>query len=208
MFLIPRYRAYRPIPTLYHIIRNLRTNICQSKYTANCFATVAVCMGLWLLKTTVSVSSNDDINDVYANAGVESIELSCGDVPENATLIDWNIKKSDEWKMILKFEHIKPGTAAEYYYNYSQEKYDISESVHTSLVVKNVQLSDTGLFNCKTRGASQAYSYITSLKIVGKSVLQNPIYYILDYIINMTDLHMEPIIDQASDRMVITIITR
>ena len=128
-----------------------------------------MCMSLWLFMIPSAMGVNEDINaTVYSYNGTESVDLSCGDVPEMITGIVWYIKKLNEWKMILKFYHNKPDKPPEHYNNYSIDKYDMSESMSTSLLVKNIEFSDTGLFKCRTRGGSLAYSYTTLLNVVGK----------------------------------------
>ena len=123
---------------------------------------------MYLLQTSAAEPYTDANNTVYTDVGAESVDLSCGEVPKNAGSIQWSVKKSKEWERILKFDHNNTNTAPRYYNSYSAEKYKISESVHTSLVVKNIELSDVGLFQCITRGAHVTYSYTTSLKVVGK----------------------------------------
>ena len=128
-------------------------------------------MGLWMFHTISAVVADDFKNaTIYIKNGTGSVDLSCGEVPEKATAIDWFIKKSNTWIRILKFKHMKPNTAPQYYTNNSKDKYDISTSVNTSLVVKNIVPMDIGVYKCSTRGGTQDYSYITLLKIEGESV--------------------------------------
>ena len=141
----------------------------------NYFA-VAVFLDLWLLQTASAIEIHNDINAiVYIDNGTESADLSCGKVPENATAIEWFLQNSEEWEMILKFKHMTPGSVPQNIVTYKRDKYGITDSVHTSLVIKNIDISDIGLFQCITKGTDMAYTYTTLLKVVGKFLLQ---YYI------------------------------
>ena len=130
-------------------------------------------MVLWLLQIPSVVGAvEEDINEtLYIEIGAKSVELSCGEVPE-ASAVEWNMNKSNEWKKILKFYHAKAGKEPAYYNNYTQEKYDIGASVNTSLVIKNIQFSDRCLFICETVGGPVAYSYTIQLEVVGKSLVE------------------------------------
>ena len=112
---------------------------------------------------------------VYIQNGTQSADLSCGEVPDNAIAIEWYIKISNEWKRILKFYPNKPHRYPEYYYGHTEEKYGINESVNTSLVIRNIEPSDSGLFMCATTGGKLSYSYTTLLNVVGKKYLCNSI---------------------------------
>ena len=106
---------------------------------------------------------------VYLKNRTESIDLSCGEDLENISAIYWSIFKSNEWKKILK---IFPTTGSKHLYgNKSADIYDISESVNTSIMVKNIDLSENNWFRCTTLGVGPAYSYTVLLKVVGKSLL-------------------------------------
>ena len=113
------------------------------------------------------------INDVvYTENGTESVQLSCGNVSKNAIAIEWLfLQNSKDFERILKFKHIKPDGYPRHFPGYSRDKYDIGKSVNTDLVVKNIDISDIGLFQCITRGANVRYSYTTLLKVMGKSLL-------------------------------------
>ena len=153
--------------------KNCKVKYCDIRFL-NCFA-VALFLGVWLLQITSAIETDNGINDtIYIDNGTESVDLSCGKVPPSATAIEWFLHNSKEWQMILKFEHIKLDTVQQNAANYSRDKYDISESVPTSLVIKNIDLSDIGLFKCVTKGTVMAYSYTILLKVVGKF---NIIYY-------------------------------
>ena len=122
-----------------------------------------------MLQTTFAVETAQVINDTVSTYScTKSVELSCNGVPENATGIEWFIKVSNEWVKILKFYPTEPEKSPDHYNNYSRDKYNISEVVKTSLVVKNVELSDNGFFKCSTRGGSLDYKYFILLKIMGK----------------------------------------
>ena len=128
-------------------------------------------MGLWLLQTVLAAEVDDHINiTVHIYNGTESVNLSCGEVPEHTTGIEWLMNKFNGWQRILKYHHSKPDRLPEHYATNSRDKYDISDSVKTSLVVKNIELTDTGLYKCRTRGGSLVYSYTTLLRVVGKSL--------------------------------------
>ena len=125
-----------------------------------------------MLQTLSAAEVDEGITTtVYTYNGTESINLSCGEVPEQATSIEWYIDKLNEWQRILKFYHNKPDRPPEHYNSYSKDKYDISESVKTSLLVKKIDFTDTGLYKCRTRGGPLFYSYTTWLKVVGESLL-------------------------------------
>ena len=124
-------------------------------------------MGLSLLQTVSAVEREEDPNKtIYVENGTESVELSCGPLPENPIAIAWRIKQSDGWKKILKIYTSGPSE------QYDTDKYGISESVNTSLVVKKVVLSsfDSALFRCDIAGGSLDYRYTTRLQIVGESL--------------------------------------
>ena len=108
---------------------------------------------------------------VYAENGRESVDLSCGENLTNGVAIYWSISKSNHWSDILKiYPHI-PTRNITYLESYTAEKYGISESVNTSLVVKNIDISDNACFRCRSAGAGLAYSHITMLNVSGKSLL-------------------------------------
>ena len=129
-------------------------------------------MALWVLKVASSVSADQDVNNtVDVHNGAKSVVLSCGKVPKDAAAIEWYSYKTNEWKNILKFYHNIAGTSPEYYSGYTDEKYDISGSMHTSLLIKHIKMSEFGLFKCSTTGGSMSYSYTTLLKVWGKPSL-------------------------------------
>ena len=122
-------------------------------------------MGLWLLQTPSALEINDT---VYTKNGTDSVCLPCGEVPQCAHGILWEIDKSNPWKRVLNFFPSIPGRPPKYFYNYTKDKYGIIDSKNTSLVVKNTDTSDTGLFRCSTIGEDKDYDYITLLQVVGK----------------------------------------
>ena len=121
-----------------------------------------------MLQIQVAVQTGEYINaTVNIENGTKSVDLSCGEIPDNAVAIEWYIK-AGEWKRILKFY---PTELPEYYNNYNEEKYGISESVNTSLIIRNIELSDSGMFICATTGGLLSYTYTTLLNVVGKKLL-------------------------------------
>ena len=124
--------------------------------------------------TLSAVESVDQlkINEtIYIENGAESVELSCGEVPLSAVEIEWSIRKSKERERLLKFYHINPSNSSNHQYFNDASKYEISKSVNTSLVVKDIKISDNVLFMCLSLGALSNHSYTTMLKVVGKFLL-------------------------------------
>ena len=134
---------------------------------------VAVYMTLCILLAMPSAMFDDGIDEtVYIEKGAASVILSCGNLPQDAIAIEWLTDKYSGFEKIMKFYYKTPNSVPRYSNHYTADKYDIDESVNTSLVVKNINLSDDGLFQCDTiGGAGDAYSYITKLQVVGKSLL-------------------------------------
>ena len=125
-------------------------------------------MSLCLLSTLSAMRPDEKINDtIYIENGATSVNLSCGEVPQSAVAIDWFIYKSGEWVKLLKFYHTKSMIR---HYSSNKTKYDISESTNTSLVVKNIKLSDSFFFMCGSAGGPILYSYMNTLHVVGKSL--------------------------------------
>ena len=126
-------------------------------------------MSLCLWLTISAVESNQEINDtIYIENGAASVNLSCGDVPQSAVAIDWFVYKSDEWLKLLKFYHTM---SSHHLYSYNNAKYDIGESVNTSLLIKNIKFSDSFLYKCGSAGGPSEHSYTTMLHVLGKSLL-------------------------------------
>ena len=124
-------------------------------------------MSLSLLLTLSTIESDEEINKtVYIEKGSVSVDLSCGEVPQAAIAIEWFIYKRDEWVKLLKFYHNHKSK----YSNSDYSKYGISEAVKTSLVVKNIELSDSALYQCGSVGGI-LYSHTTLLQVVGKLLL-------------------------------------
>ena len=122
-----------------------------------------------MLHITSSVEPDKYINrTIYIDTGTESLELSCGEDLWNAVTVYWSICKSDEWIKILKFYPQTPSVPTYYYEEYTADKYDISESVNTSLVVKNAELLENNLFRCTPFGEGLNSIYTTLLKIGSK----------------------------------------
>ena len=130
----------------------------------NHFIVVAICMGLWLLQTLLALEIHDT---VYTENGTETVHLPCGEIPQYAHGIQWKMNKSNAWKKILKFYPSIPDGLPKYF-NYTKDKYAISDSINTSLVVKNIDISDSGLFKCNSIGEKVDYGYIILLQVVGK----------------------------------------
>ena len=131
-------------------------------------------MSLCLLLTLSAVESDDKLKinkTVYIENGAASVDLSCGDVPQSAVAIEWSIEESNGWNKLLKFYHTNSEISTKLY-NYT--KYNISESVNTSLAVKNIKLSDSTLFKCGiVGGPNKNHETFTMLQVVGKSPLTN-----------------------------------
>ena len=115
---------------------------------------------------------DEEINKtVYIENGTASVHLSCGKVPQSAITIEWFTDRNNEWNKILKFYHKNPSNSPEYDDFYTKDKYGL-ESLNASLVIKNIEISDDGLYQCGTaRGAKEAYKYTTKLQVVGKLLL-------------------------------------
>ena len=129
-------------------------------------------MVLWLLLILPPVESDDQlkINEtVYIEKGATLVDLSCGEVPQSALAIEWFIYKNNEWIKLVKFYHTKPGSRQ--YFNDST-KYDNSGFANTSLVVKNIQLTDSAWFKCSFAGTEKATDKrYTFLQVVGKTLI-------------------------------------
>ena len=134
---------------------------------------VAVYITLWIFLTMSTVVCDDFIDEtVYIENGATSVNLSCGKRPQNATAIEWFVHKYSSFEKIMKFYYKTPNSSPRYSDHYTADKYDIDESVNTSLVVKNIDLADDGLFWCGTAGGSGGVDiYYTKLQVVGKSLL-------------------------------------
>ena len=130
-------------------------------------------MTLCVLLTISSVVSDEEIDEtVYIENGTASVILSCGEIPQNSVAIEWFINKPSGFEKILKFYYTIRNMVPRYPGPYTKDKYDIDESVNTTLVVKSIELSDDGLFQCGiVGGTGNAYSYTTMLQVVGKSLL-------------------------------------
>ena len=121
------------------------------------------------MHTTSAVEHEEYANGtVFIENGVESVELPCGEVPKNAVAIQWSTFKSHEWRNILRFYPTTLERPLLYYGGYTADNYGISESVNTSLVLKDIDHSENSLFRCITAGGGLAYSYTTMIKVVGE----------------------------------------
>ena len=134
------------------------------------FLGTAVYISLGLLVTLSTVESVEQFKinkTIYIENGTESVELPCGEVPQSSVAIEWFIRKSNEWRKLLKFYHLNPSDSSNPRYFNDSSKYDISKSVNTSLVVKDINLSDTVMFKCGSLGGHFNHSYTTMLQVVG-----------------------------------------
>ena len=86
-------------------------------------------MGLLLLLATSAVESEDDINNtVCIDNETESVDVSCGNIPETATALEWFIKTSNGWKRIIRVYHNKSGEFQKSIIGHNEDKYDINQS--------------------------------------------------------------------------------
>ena len=130
-----------------------------------------ICLCLLLILPPVECDDKFEINEtVYIEKGATSVDLSCGQVPQSAVAIEWFSYKSNEWEKLSKFYHTLPGSCPKLN---DSAKYDISKSVNTSLVVKNIKLSDSALFKCSSTGnpGNDTSERHILLQVVGKSLL-------------------------------------
>ena len=127
-------------------------------------------MSLCLLVTLSATESAEQfkINKiVYVENGADFVELSCGDVPQAAVGIHWFIYNGTEWVKLLKIYKAQPGRNPD---PNASTKYGVSKSVNTSLVVRNIKLSDSASFKCGSLGNSTQMRCIR-LQVVGKSLV-------------------------------------
>ena len=138
----------------------------------NHFVVVALCVCLWLLLTLSSVELGVVISDtVYVVNGTESVDLSCGEVPDNANAIEWFMYRSGKNIKIFKYYHKTPGRIPKYYSGCTAEKYDISHSGNPSMVLKNIKLADVDHYICVAIMGVGSHMHTTLLQVVGKSLL-------------------------------------
>ena len=128
-------------------------------------------MGVWFsLHIPLVMGFAGEIDGtVQIKNGTESVNLSCGAVPLNIVATEWSVHKH-QMKKILKFYLNKSGNSSMYYNNYTADKYSISEYVNTSIVIKNIALSDTNYYICGIRGQGIDYRYTIMLEVQGKSL--------------------------------------
>ena len=127
-----------------------------------------------MLKTTSAVEKNDEVNaTVQIKNGTESINLSCGEVPEYHLIATWfrvyKFNSEKDLKKILKIQCNKPDSL-KCGKNVTTDKYAVSELTNTSLILKNINLSDTDHYRCQSSGTTDLYAYTTLLEVVGKSL--------------------------------------
>ena len=149
--------------------------VCDKKKTysdtqpLNYFVVLAISMSLWMLQITSDMVPHQYKNHtVSTEEGAESVELPCGEDTEKEVAIYWYMFKHNQWRNILKLFPTKPRKNITYYTGYTSDKYGVSKSVNTSLVIRNIDCSDTGLFRCESGGGQSTYSYTTLLKVLGK----------------------------------------
>ena len=129
-------------------------------------------MGLWSLQIQSAVEFDEKTPDtIFVKNGTESLDLPCGEISEDVIGIEWFMYKSYYLIKILKFYHTTSDTSPIYYNGYTANKYGISDSVNTSLVVKRINLSDTGWFTCRTVGTVH-YHHNTTITVVCKLLLK------------------------------------
>ena len=127
-------------------------------------------LSLGVVLTLSAVESNKETyGTVYIENGTTSVQLPCGEVPPSALGIKWFAKKHNGWFLLLRFYH---NISGRFDYFRNAAKYDISESVNTSLVVKRMKLSDSILYKCAFLEPPTPYRY-TMLQVVGKSLQTN-----------------------------------
>ena len=147
---------------------HLRNTYCDIK-SLNHFVVIALCMAVWLQQTQSVLKYDGKLNEkVYKKNGMETVDLSCGKVPESFVAIEWARYISNQSTKILK---IYNDTTEKHYDGYTSSKYSISETEPTSLLIKNIEISDTGYYICHTVGEQVGYKYTTLLHVVGKSLL-------------------------------------
>ena len=134
----------------------------------NYFVVVDLCIGIWFLQTPPVLGFTLEINDtVLAKNGTKAVNLSCGEVPQNTFAIEWFMYKNNQMKKILKFYMTINGTTSRFYNNYPADKYGISASEKTSLVIKNIELRDIDCYVCVAIWGG-GYVYTTMLEVEGK----------------------------------------
>ena len=70
-------------------------------YMYNYFVVVALCFGMWLLQTSLSLEIERH-ETVYIKNGTNSVDLPCGEVPVDAIVIHWFIEKENQIEKVLK----------------------------------------------------------------------------------------------------------
>ena len=127
---------------------------------------LSLCLVLTL--SAVGYDGKLEINEtVYIKKGAISTQLSCGNVHESVVAMEWFIYKDDQWEKIMKF--YKNWGKCYYYNNVSENNY---EGMNTSLLIKNIKLSDAVLFKCNSIGGLYMNTYTTKVQVVGKFSLK------------------------------------
>ena len=126
-------------------------------------------MGLWLQQAQSVVGFDGKSNaTIYTKNGTKSVNLPCGEFHNGGVGIEWRQHIYNQSKKILKVYNNRSGESTKYYNNYTSSKYGINRSAHTSLVIKNLLVSDTGYYICHTIGERASYRYTTMLHVVGE----------------------------------------
>ena len=124
-------------------------------------------MILWVLQTLSAPWCGADFNVIVSVQNwTESVELSCGDIPDDC--IWWFINSSKRWKLIFYYDHKKRNQAPRYYNGFSADKYDTGEFADSNLVIKNIEPSDSHLFLCIATRGGVGYSNTIKLQVKGK----------------------------------------
>ena len=119
-----------------------------------------------MLNLSAAESDEETYETVYTKNGATSVQLPCGEDAHSALGVEWFAKERGKWLQLLRFHLNNPGRSD---YFKDAAKYNVSESVNTSLVVKKLKPSDSLLFRCAFIGTPTPYRYIM-LQVVGKSL--------------------------------------
>ena len=146
----------------------MRNTHCDVQYI-NHFVVLVLSVSLWLQQSKSVVTIDEKSNaTVYRKNGIKAVYLSCGEVPAKSVAVEWIRYLSNQSKKILKIYNNKTGELPNYYDNHTSSKYDISESVRTSLLIKNIDFSDAGKYICRTLGGASTYRHTTTLHVEGE----------------------------------------
>ena len=130
------------------------------------FVDTTLFVSLWLLQIQSAVGFSQQTNDtVYIRSETKTAELSCGQVPKDVIAIEWDLRIYESEKILKFYTSLN---SPRYSNNFSSDKYDIGESVNNSLLIKNIEHSDTGYYICRSVGGADDYEHTTKLQVVGK----------------------------------------